>query len=132
MAEITRTEGQSIPKYDAGVRSRVSAISEVHLEKTVRRLAAFPTRHTLSGAAGVDAAADYLIDEFAEISRTYGNRLQVERDTWTQPAGKRIPQAHELTNVIATLPGTETPERVIIVSGHYDSRAADVDRKSVV
>lgn len=92
----------------------------------MRELAAFPTRHTLSGARGVDAAARYLEREFAAISRTTGGRLQVVRDTWTQPAGNRLPAPARLTNVIATLPGESEPERVIIVSGHYDSRVSDV------
>ena len=35
-------------------------------------------------------------------------------------------KAQELGNALATLPGTDTPERVIVVSGHYDSRVTDV------
>jgi Zn-dependent M28 family amino/carboxypeptidase len=104
----------------------VRAVSPAPLEKTVRDLAAFPTRHTLSGARGVDAAASYLAREFTAISRANGGRLIVEKDTWTQPAGNRMPAPHTLTNVIATLPGVETPERVIVISGHYDSRVTDV------
>ncbi len=115
-----------VPKRDAEVQAVVRAISPAPLEKTVRGLAAFPTRHTLSGPRGVDAAAVYLVREFAEISRANGGRLVVEKDTWTQPAGVRMPESHVLTNVIATLPGTETPERVIVISGHYDSRVTDV------
>lgn len=119
-------KSQAIPKRDSDVQAVVGAISPAPMEKTVRALAAFPTRHTLSGAAGADAAAAYLAEQFAAISAANGSRLTIEKDTWTQPAGVRMPEAHALTNVIATLPGTETPERVVIVSGHYDSRVTDV------
>ena len=119
-------KSQAIATRDKEVQAIVGAISPVPMEKTVRALAAFPTRHTLSGARGADAAAAYLAGEFAAISAANGNRLMVEKDTWTQPAGVRITEPHALTNVIATLPGTETPERVVIVSGHYDSRVTDV------
>jgi hypothetical protein len=121
-----------ITDYDVQVQAVVDGISSTNLEKTVRDLAAFPTRHTLSGTLGADAAASYLANEFTAISSASDGRLLVEKDTWNQPEGRRIPEAHDLTNVIATLPGTETPERVIIVSGHYDSRAADVMGASVI
>jgi hypothetical protein len=121
---------QAIPKRDEGVLGAVRAVSQAPLEQTVRGLAAFPTRHTLSGARGVDAAASYLAGEFRAISLATGGRLKVEKVTWTQPAGNRMPAPHVLTNVIATLPGTETPERVIIISGHYDSRVTDVMNSS--
>ncbi|MES2462195.1 MAG: M20/M25/M40 family metallo-hydrolase [Armatimonadota bacterium] len=116
----------AVPKRDDAVLAAVCAVSAAPLERTVRDLAAFPTRHTLSGARGVDAAAAYLAREFTAISRANGGRLLVEKQTWTQPAGNRMPAPHTLTNVIATLPGTETPERVIVISGHYDSRVTDV------
>ncbi|MBC8104010.1 MAG: M28 family peptidase [Cytophagales bacterium] len=121
-----QTLPQPVPARDPAVQGVVDGVQKARLEKTVRALAAFPTRHTLSGAAGVDAAADYLVREFEAISQASGGRLRVERDTWTQPAGNRMPAPHVLTNVLATLPGTETPERVIVVSGHYDSRVTDV------
>ena len=111
-----------IPDRDAGVQTIVNGVSAARGEETVRALAAFPTRHTLSGTGNVDAAARWLEKQFSQISRDTGGRLQVTRDTWTQPAGARLPAPHELTNVVAVLPGTAVPERVVIVSGHYDSR----------
>jgi hypothetical protein len=114
------------PDRDKDVQAVVDSVSRERLEKTVRTLAAFPTRHTLSGPKGADAAAEWLYREFEGIAKESGGRLRVEKDIWTQPAGNRMPAPAQLTNVIATLPGTETPERIIIVSGHYDSRVTDV------
>ena len=114
------------PERDAKVVAVVQNVQKARLENTVRTLAAFPTRHTLSGAKGADAAALYLFRELTAVSKNTGGRLQVVRDTWTQPAGVRMTQPAELTNVVATLPGTDTPERVLVISGHYDSRVTDV------
>ena len=43
-----------------------------------------------------------------------------------QSAGERLPEPHAMTDIVATLPGTATPERVVLVSGHYDSRVTEV------
>lgn len=115
-----------VPDRDPAVQAVVKGVESARVERTVRALAAFPTRHTLSGANGADRAAEWLRQEFATIAQASGGRLQAEKDTWTQPAGTRISEPATLTNVVATLPGTESPERVIVVSGHYDSRVTDV------
>lgn len=120
-----------LPSHDPVVRAVVEQIARPRLEATVRGLAAFPTRHTLSGANGADAAATWLQGEFGKIATESGGRLQVEKQVWTEPAGTRIDAPAQLTNVVATLPGTASPERVIVISGHYDSRVTDVmDTKS--
>ncbi|MCX6367144.1 MAG: M28 family metallopeptidase [Armatimonadetes bacterium] len=100
----------------------ISSVSRVRLEATIRSLAAIPTRHTLSGARGADAAVAWLEREL----KSYGGNLQVAQQRWVQPAGGRMTKAQELGNALAMLPGTDTPERVIVVSGHYDSRVTDV------
>lgn len=113
------------PERDAGVLVVVNAVTAARLENTVRTLAAFPTRHTLS-PSGSALAAGWIESQFRAISKETGGRLLVERDTWTQPAGERLPAPVPMTDVVATLPGDAKPERILIVSGHYDSRVTDV------
>jgi Zn-dependent M28 family amino/carboxypeptidase len=62
-----------------------------------------------------------------------GGRLTSVIDFFTIKAdGKRIATDSQLGNVMATLKGTDpTDDRVMIISGHLDSRASDVmDAKS--
>ena len=100
-----------------------------NIERTIRRLVSFGTRNTLSDQTsktrGIGAARDYLKGEFENISQASGNRLKVELQSYEQaampPPRGRIPQPTRITNVVATLPGTRTPERILVVSGHYDS-----------
>ncbi len=102
-------------------------ISAKNIETTIRKLASFGTRNTLSEqdnpTRGIGAARDYLFGEFQKISTDCGNCLTVEKQTFTQPptANKRVKEATVLTNVYAILKGATDPTRVYVVSGHYDS-----------
>src|SRR5919206_290471 len=90
-------------------------------------LVSFGTRSTLSTQTdpkrGIGAARDWIKSEFDKIAATSGGRMTVELQTFTQEPGKypRIAKPTVLTNVVATLRGTQSPDRVYIVSGHYDS-----------
>ena len=100
-----------------------------NIERTIRELVSFGTRNTLSSqddpARGIGAARDWIYREMQRYSRDSGGRLKVELQTYEQPAGRfqRIQKATKLTNIVATLPGTqaESKDRAYVVSGHYDS-----------
>ncbi|PYS83140.1 MAG: aminopeptidase [Acidobacteria bacterium] len=100
-----------------------------NIERTIRELVSFGTRNTLSSqddpARGIGAARDWIYREMQRYSRDSGGRLKVELQTYEQPAGRfqRIQKATKLTNIVATLPGTqaESKGRAYVVSGHYDS-----------
>jgi acetylornithine deacetylase/succinyl-diaminopimelate desuccinylase-like protein len=104
-------------------------ISAKNIESSIRKLVSFGTRNTLSEqdnpARGIGAARDWIFAEFQKISADCGNCLQVEKQTFLQkadpPPRGRVPQDTYLTNVVATLRGTTNPERIYVVSGHYDS-----------
>jgi hypothetical protein len=55
-----------------------------------------------------------------------GGRMTVQQQSFVQPAGPRIPVPTTITNVIATLQGTASPQRFYVVTGHLDSRVTDV------
>ena len=54
--------------------------------------------------------------------------MTVEKQSFVQPPGARNPEPVTVTNLVATLRGTqpESANRVYVVSGHYDSRCTDV------
>lgn len=115
---------------DAELRAILREIDEHRIEATVRRLAAFGTRHTLSSQTdpvrGIGAARDWIFAEMSKSAAKSGGRMTVESQSYVQPpAPPRIPVATTITNVVATLRGSATPERVYVVSGHYDSRCSD-------
>ncbi len=118
--------------HNPRIETIVTGISPQRIEARIRKLAAFHTRHTLSETSsdsrGIGAARRWIKAELEQCNREAGGRLQVSFDTFMQPAGRRIPQAVEISNVVAVLPGTQAVarDRHYVVSGHYDSRATDV------
>ncbi|MEE1672143.1 M20/M25/M40 family metallo-hydrolase (plasmid) [Streptomyces sp. WAC07094] len=112
------------------LRALLQEIDPARIEATVRKLVSFGTRHTLSiqddPARGIGAARDWLLAELRSYAAASGGRMTAELQSYVQEPASRIPTATRITNVIATLRGSVTPERVYVVSGHYDSRVTDV------
>jgi len=52
--------------------------------------------------------------------------MTVEVQSFVQPVSSRIPEPTVISNVVATVHGQTSPERVYVVTGHYDSRVTDV------
>jgi hypothetical protein len=110
-------------------REAADQVSEARLRATVAKLVSFGTRHTLSSQTdpnrGIGAALSWVESEFRTYSRACGNCLRIERvsDTVTN---RRIPTPTNVTNVIAIQRGTVDPNRVVIITGHIDSRVTDV------
>jgi Zn-dependent M28 family amino/carboxypeptidase len=117
---------------DPRIQQVVAEISAQHIEQRIRKLAAFGTRHTLSDTVsdtrGIGAARRWIAAELQACSKAAGGRLQVEMRSFIEPAGVRMPRPAELVNVVATLPGESAASRnrLLVVSGHYDSRNTDV------
>lgn len=105
------------------------AVSAAELKATITALVGFGTRHTLSDTAsptrGIGAARRWAASRFAALSRDCGGCLEVvtpqERFT-----GARMPKDGAVVqDVLAIQRGTTDPERVIVISGHIDSRVTD-------
>jgi hypothetical protein len=105
----------------------VSEISAKNIEATIRKLVSFGTRNTLSDQndpkRGIGAARDWLYAEFQKAAAQSDGRMTVEKQTFEQAKAPRVPQPTMLTNIVATLKGTqpESTNRIYLVSGHYDS-----------
>jgi len=115
------------PARNPQIAKLVKEIDARNIESTIRKLVSFGTRNTLSEQdnpnRGIGAARDWLYGEFQKAAAASEGRMTVEKQTFEQPKGARVPQPTMLTNVVATLKGTQTesPGRVYVVSGHYDS-----------
>lgn len=115
----------------------VDEVSSENIESNVRKLVTFQTRHslsdTLSSTTGIGAARNWILSEMQRYSRESGGRLKAEFDVFTQAAdGRRITTPTVMKNVLGILPGTDPlDDRVFIVSGHYDSRASDVNDSKI-
>ena len=119
-------------RRSASVRNRAIAgivreIDARNIERSIRQLVSFGTRNTLSEQndpkRGIGAARDWLYAEFLKAAEASGGRMTVEKQSYEQPKAERVPQPTIVTNIVATLKGTqpESTERIYVVSGHYDS-----------
>jgi hypothetical protein len=122
---------------DPEITKMITEVKAESLENTVKKLVSFGTRHTLSDTKsktrGIGAAQQWVKSEFDKYARESNGRLTSKIDYFTIKAdGRRIAVDSQLGNVMATLKGTDaTDDRVLIISGHLDSRVTDVmDSKS--
>jgi hypothetical protein len=114
------------------LRSMLREIDADRIQGDIAKLVSFGTRHTLSSQTdpnrGIGAARDWIFDQLQGYAAASGGRMTVQKQAFVQPAGPRNPTPVTVTNLVATLRGTqpESANRVYVVSGHYDSRCTDV------
>src|SRR5215469_466714 len=118
------------PQPDAGLRDMLKDVDPSRMEATVQRLVSFGTRHTASSQTdpvrGIGAATDWVYGQMQAIAATSSGNMTVQKQTFTQSPTSTLPLPTTITNVIATLQGTASPQRFYVVTGHLDSRVTDV------
>jgi hypothetical protein len=121
---------QTIINRDPEIKKMVDEISRDNIEKSVRKLVSFHTRHNMSNQndpnEGIGAAWNWIKSEMSKNIPASEGRLEVKFEDYTVGGtGQRIPHQLNLKNVVATLKGTDpADDRIIIISAHLDSRAA--------
>ncbi|MGH9595839.1 MAG: M28 family peptidase [Edaphobacter sp.] len=123
---------------DPAIAAALKQVSPDRIKATITKLVSFNNRSTLSSmdtdlkpGTGINAAADWIESEFKLYSAACGGCLEVKRDEFVEPGStaprSRITKPTRLTNVYAILRGTDPAQanRVVLVTGHYDSRNSD-------
>ena len=115
---------------DEGLPALLGEIDPDRIKATILQLVQFGTRHTASSQTdpvrGIGAATTWVFGQMQAIAATSAGRMTVQKQTFVQPVGSNIPVPTTITNVIATLQGTASPERFYVITGHLDSRVTDV------
>jgi len=106
---------------DPEISTIISQLDSNRILNTATTLQNFGTRQSCStqlagSGQGVTAARDFLFSQYSAIPG-----LQVRLDPFVHPRCPNLPTF----NVIAWLPG-KTPDRLVIIGGHYDSRTTQV------
>ena len=120
---------------DPQIKAALNQISAGQIQSNIEKLVSFETRVTISAqdagsisaGKGIGAAREWIKSEFERYSRDCGGCLEVETDSFVQPVSERVPSPSEITNVYAILRGTNAQDakRIVLVTGHYDSRISD-------
>ena len=122
-----------VVKKDSVISSMVREVSSSNLESNIRKLVSFGTRHSLSQrkseTTGIGAACMWVKSEFDKYAENSNGRLTAVLDSFVvEPDGRRIIRKVLMTNVMATLKGSDPNDnRIFIVSGHLDSRASEAN-----
>ena len=104
-------------------------IQPERMRADITALVGFGTRHTLSqtdsDTRGIGAARRWAESQLRAISTECGGCIEIAlpADTVT---GRRVPTPTEVVNVLGIQKGSGDPQRVIVISGHIDSRVTDV------
>src|SRR5271167_3156794 len=115
---------------DARITAALRQVSAAHIQANIEKLVSFGTRATISAqdpesiaaGRGIGAAREWIRAEFERYSKECGGCLEVKTDSFTEAPAERIPQATVITNVYAVLKGTSDAGRMVLVTGHYDTR----------
>ncbi len=106
-----------------------AAVNAAELKSTISTLVSFGTRHTLSDvrsdARGIGAARRWAQGRFADLSSQCGGCLEVVTPSQTF-SGPRLPQPTEVMDIVAIQRGSGDANRVILITGHLDSRVSDI------
>jgi hypothetical protein len=124
------------PPADPAIATALQKISPDQIQATITKLVSFKNRSTLSSmdtdlppGTGINAAADWIEQQFQSYSAACGGCLEVKRDTFTEAGAPntRITKDTKLNNIYAVLKGTDPTQaaRRVLVTGHYDSRNSD-------
>ncbi|MGA0605674.1 M28 family metallopeptidase [Phenylobacterium sp. VNQ135] len=120
---------QTVPGDKPLLRELAGQVQPARQRADIARMVGFGTRHTLSDTRsdkrGIGAARRWVASEFERISADCGGKLTVATPSQTF-TNNRVPTPTEVMDVLAIKKGTSDPERVIVISGHLDSRVTDV------
>jgi Zn-dependent M28 family amino/carboxypeptidase len=120
------------PFEDARVHRIVADASAARMERDIRTLVAFGTRHTMSDTVsatrGIGAARRWVHAEFQRISKECGGCLEVRyvSEVVRGDSATRIKDDVTVVNVVAVQRGRTDPSRAVLLSGDIDSRVTDV------
>lgn len=122
--------GQLVEPQSREIRHSLAGdVSAARIEKDIRKLVGFGTRHTLSETEsptrGIGAARRWVEQEFKNISRDCGGCLEVFTVGDVISGEERIPEPTEVVNVLAIQRGTLDPNRMVMMAGDIDSRVSD-------
>lgn len=118
---------------DPQIAAALKQVSPQRIQSNIEKLVSFGTRLTLSAqdsdsvaaGRGIGAAREWIKSQFESYSRDCGGCLEVKTDSFIEQPADRIPKPTTITNVYAVLKGTQDPKRIVLVTGHYDSRNSD-------
>lgn len=133
--EAQKSAAPASEKYVAIVDTEIARmtkeISSDSIKGYIAKLVSFGTRHSLSDTtsenSGIGAARRWVASTLRRFAARNNASMDVFLDPYTVPPSRRVPYSVTMKNAVGILNGTEPADtRIIVVSGHLDSRNSDV------
>jgi len=130
-ATVTPSSALNTGNFDPDLRALIGQIDPNRIQSTIETLVSFGTRHTASSQTdpnrGIGAAYTWVFQQMQAIAATSNGNMTAQQQTFVaQPVPGRLAAPTSITNTIATLQGTASPQRFYVVTGHLDSRVTDI------
>ncbi|MCB0489668.1 MAG: M20/M25/M40 family metallo-hydrolase [Cyclobacteriaceae bacterium] len=137
IASLMISCSQTEPKKDTynldnNIASLTKEISADSIKDHISHMVSFGTRHSLSDTTsatqGIGAARRWVASKFLQFRKQNNAEMSVELDPLVVDGSNssRVPYTVTMKNVVAILKGTDpNDDRVILISGHLDSRNSD-------
>ena len=113
-----------VPGIDADIAGLVNLVSQQQLMAYVQTLEGFGTRNSFSETEselfGIGATRRWIAQEFERVGN---GRLEVAFDNFNLSYNGLTA---DQSNILATLPGTDSDGGIVLVMAHYDNRPPDV------
>lgn len=121
-------------RIDPEIAALVKQISADSMKAYIAKMVSFGTRHSLSDTVssekGIGAARRWVAAKLRQFAVVNKAEMQVLLDPYEikpNPRSPRVPYTTTMKNVLGILKGSDpNDDRVILVSGHLDSRNSDV------
>jgi len=130
-ASASAGPAQNTGNFDPALRALIGQIDPNLIQATIEKLVSFGTRHTASSQTdpnrGIGLAYAWVFQQMQAIAATSNGNMTAQQQTFVQqPVPGRLVLPTSITNTIATLQGTASPQRFYVVTGHLDSRVTDI------
>ncbi|KAJ7328807.1 aminopeptidase [Mycena albidolilacea] len=113
---------------DDELTAMMAQVDPARIQAIITKLVSFGTRATMSNQTdplrGIGAARDWIASEMRTFAATSGGRMTVSVPNYVQTPSGSITRNTVISNIVATLKGSTDPNRIYVVSGHYDSRVS--------
>ncbi|KAJ7758901.1 putative zinc metalloprotease [Mycena olivaceomarginata] len=113
---------------DDELTAMMAQVDPARIQAIITKLVSFGTRATMSNQTdplrGIGAARDWIASEMRTFAATSGRRMTVSVPNYVQTPSGSITRNTVISNIVATLKGSTDPNRIYVVSGHYDSRVS--------
>ncbi|MCF2219194.1 M28 family peptidase [Chryseobacterium sp. PS-8] len=121
-ADAAGTQSSSVAKGDKAFLSAYKEIKAEDLKKNLYVIASDEMEGRDTGSPGQKKAGQYMVNYYKGLGISYPKALgsyyqKVPADFMKKRGGGNLPDSE---NILAFIEGSEKPEEIVVISGHYD------------